>query len=403
MSRAARRALSSPPAPIHPDQARFIRRSNLQEKLPATSPHPTDIEKADRDVVSQVQQHFQDSQDYSSWPLTPAGIAFESTESSGTGRGARVANSALWEALTADPTWTNKLRNSYTGNAPTTIYKGSLSTAPEVSASMDNEPLMGFSDRTAVTPVTPWRLLDGITGDRAQSDRVLSRIPRRNVPHGGGGASVYHLDDLEKEWNRKWLLFRSMNDQFSHPTRQGFSLPIAKQIYHNVGDDPYISGRGGFNTAMHEYIHGILDPVNPSRNFQDWQLDRPAVTDRRWKLGSNSRYLGDDGTEMSNLIFQLKRQVETFNPGMRDVGFDRNTTDNFLDYIKNYEATGSDPIINLPGHMHEGQPAHGFEDSAGKLQEIMDAAGPDGKRDIGDMTYDTGFIQKPNLRTALLS
>lgn len=401
MSRSARRALLSQPAPIHPDQARFIRRSNLEEAIPSIPEQPKDIQKLDSSVEAHANQHFQDAQDYESWPLTPVGLAQDTVEGTGTGRAARVANQTLWNNLIADPTWTNKLRNTVTGNAPTTIYRGTISTAPEVSGSMDNEPLMGMSDRTAVTQITPWRLLDGITGNRAQSDRVMTRIANRNSPHGGGEAAVYHLDDLEKEWNRKWLLFRSMNDQFSGD-RQGFSTPIAKQIYHNVSGDPYVRGGGGFNVGQHEAIHSILDPVNPSRNFQVQQLTRPAVLDRQWQLGPNSAYLGSDATELSNLMFHLKRQTEITRPGMRDVGFDKNSTDNFIDFVRQYEATGSDPRINLPGHRQIDQPAHGYENGMQKLQEIIDAAGPDGLEDIKSINYKTGSTN-PSLRAALLA
>jgi hypothetical protein len=400
MGRTLRKLLSHP-APIHPDQARFIRRSNLEEALPGIPEQPKDIQKLDREVQAQAKEHFQDAQDYSSWPLTPVGLTQDVVEGTGTGRAARVANRSLWGSLTEDPRWTNKLNNTLTGNAPTTIYRRAVSTAPEVSASLDNEPLMGTSDRTAVTKITPWKLLDGITGNTQHSDRVMTRIANRNTPHGGGGAAVYHLDDLEKEWNRDWLLFRGMDDGFSG-ARQGFASPISKQIYHNVADDPYVGGGGGFNVGQHEAIHSILDAVNPSRNFQVQQLTRPAVLDRKWQLGPNSSYLGSDATELSNLMFHLKRQTEITRPGMRDVGFDRNATDNFIDFVRNYEATGSDPRINLPGHRQIDQPAHGYEQGMQKLQAIIDAAGPDGLEDIKDINFKTGSTN-PSLRTALLS
>jgi hypothetical protein len=215
------------------------------------------------------------------------------------------------------------------------------------------------------------------------------------------------LGDLEKEWKRKWLLFRSLHSSGFNGSGDGFASAINKQIYHNAFADPYVNGRslapGNFNTGQHEGIHAILDGINPSKAWMAGQQLRPAIMDRQWELGPESAYLGSNATELSNLMFHLKRQTETVNPRMRDVGIDRKATDNFLDYVRHYEATGADPLIDLPGHRQIGQPAHGYEGNMQKLQEIIDAAGPDGLHDIKDINFKTGSTNRPSLRTALLT
>jgi hypothetical protein len=404
MAEMIRKLVGNLPYHIPDDAARSIRRANLDDAFGGVAPHPTDIKAADAGVVAKTQEHIQDTKDYGGWPLMPFGLTADLVESSGTGRAARVGNDVLWDHISENGNYTNKLNNTLTGNAPTVRYREPISTASGVDSRAPE--FLGASQDTAVTRIAPWRLLDGMTGDRAQSDRILSRIPQRNHPDGDNNATVYHLGDLEKEWKRKWLLFRGLGDT-SFGGRDGVASAINKQMYYNAFTDPYVRGQGtpgtgNFNVGWHEGVHGILDAINPSRKFMVNQQLRPAVTDRQWELGPDAGYLGSNGTELSNLIFHLKRQTEITHPGMRDVGVDRNATDNFIDFVRQYEATGADPLIDLPGHRQLGQPAHGYESGMQRLQEIIDAAGPDGKKDIKDMSYDTGATN-PSLRTKLLA
>jgi hypothetical protein len=411
MAEMIRKLVGAAPYFIPDDAARAIRRTNLEDAYRGIKPHPTNIDSADQTAINMTQEHIQDSKDSPLWPLMPMGIASDAIESTGTGRSARVANDIMWADLAQNGNYTNKLRNTLTGNAPTVRKRGLLGTEVAVDSRAPDQ--MGHSFDTAVTRTSPWRLLDGITGDRAQSDRVLTRIRDRNHPDGSDGmgdnSSVYHLGNLEDEWKRKWLMFRGLSpNSFANTDgKQGFASALHKQIYHNAFGDPYVNGRGtpglnGFNVGQHEGIHSILDGVNPSQAFINEQRMRPAVTDRQWQLGPDSYYLGSNGTEMSNLLFHLKRQTETVNPKMRDIGLNKNTADNFIDYVRHYDATGADPMINLPGHRQIDQPAHGYESGMQKLQEIIDAAGKDGLNDIKDMNFKTGATN-PSLRTKLLA
>ena len=408
MAEMIRKLVGALPYHIPDDAARSIRRANLDDAFGGVAPHPTDIGAADAGVIAKTQEHIQDTKDHGGWPLMPFGLTADLVESAGTGRAARVGNDVLWDHISNEGQYTNKLNNTLTGNAPTVRFREPISTASGVDARAPE--LLGASQDTAVTRTSPWRLLDGITGDRTQSDRVLSRIRERNHPDGGDGfgddAAVYHLGDLEKEWKRKWLMFRGLGET-SFGGKDGVASAINKQLYHNAFTDPYVRGSGrpgtgGFNVGQHEGIHSILDGINPSRKFMVAQQLRPAVMDRQWQLGPNSEYLGGNATEINNLLFHLKRQTETINPGMRDIGLNKNTADNFIDYVRHYEATGADPMINLPGHRQFDQPAHGYETGMQKLQEIIDAAGKDGLQDIKDMNFKTGATN-PSLRTKLLA
>lgn len=388
-------------------------RSDLDESLAnvgGLASFPSDTQKAARLAEKAAQDHFQDAQDYApSWSLMPMGLVSDVTADLGSSTAGRIAARGLWGSMLASPdkAYTNKLNNTATGRAPTIMYNGSIGTHTTATNPATDDARLGIGSDVAVTKITPWQIADGITGSKPRSDELLTRIAERNLPGGMDGATVYHLENLPKNWNRPWLVFRDMADGFKPldgSGRQGFADPLSKQIYLNRSGDPYATNfgsKGQFNVGLHELIHSLLDGVNPSQSFKMGQRYRPAVLDTKRDVPGQGGYFQQDADEMSNLIWQLKRQTEITNPSMRDVGATRSDSDAWLDHVRRYNATGSDPLIDLPGHRQQGQPAHGYDQGMQWLQQILDAAGKEGSRDIGDINWKLG--QSSPLKTALLA
>jgi hypothetical protein len=357
-------------------------------------------------------RHFTDNN------IAPAGVALDAVRFTGNPDAAIRANEVMWSQFKRDGRPTKDLANSVLGNSPTVRYRGTIHT--NFDPELQGPELMGISDKVGVTRFTPWSGLDGITGNSAQSDRVGTRLALRNDAGGLNKSVVYHLDDLEDQLNSPWMAYRSLNDQFDESKgTEGFADGVNKSIFLNRTGDQHASKwnesvRRGMNTGQHEVIHSIFHNQMPSQAWSSQQIldefgnptqhTRPAIGDIRRDLLSapDARYMSSRGEELANLIFHTKRMTETVEPGMRDVGVDKNTLKNWLDYVRAYKPTGADPSINLDGHPNMGAPAHGYEHQIRALQDILNNAGPDALNDIDDINYKTGST-KPNLRTALLS
>jgi hypothetical protein len=280
---------------------------------------------------------------------------------------------------------------------------------------------MGFSDDVAVSEITPWNMLDGITGNKRHSDVTVARMNDRNLPHGVANAEIYHLDNFIEHMNTPFMVYRAKKNGLAEPNGlKGFMQPESRSIFLNRSGDQMAAGpfeevARGINAGQHEGNHAGLHGEVPSREYVLWQshpelrgnsLERPAIgdIDRSKLILPEAQYLASTGQEMGNLLFHTKRLTETVMPGMRDVGATQASLDNFLNFVRNYKLTGRDPVINLKGHPNYGAPAHGFERQIEALQQIMKAHGPDGAHDFEtNMNFKTSSTDKPNLRTALLA
>jgi|694.fasta_scaffold133036_3 hypothetical protein len=415
VDKAARQFLQAPPRILDADQALALRQDNLRgmvDDYRADNPKP--VEAAD----SLVQGRLDDRTYQADNNISPRAVALDAISFTGDPDAAARANEQMWSQFKREGRPVKGLEGSVLGGSPTVKYRGTIHTGDDVDLQAPEK--MGISDKVAVTRFTPWSGLDGITGNRAQSDRVNTRLALRNMAGGLDRPVVYHLDDLQKQLNTPWMAYRSLDDGFDESAgTEGFADYASKSLYFNRTADQHAakwneSVRRAMNAGQHEVVHSVLHGQIPSRGWQSQQIldefgrptqhTRPAVGDIRRDLLSepDAKYLSSRGEELSNLIFHTKRLTETVEPGMRDVGVDEDTLKNWLDYIKAYKHTGSDPVINLEGHPNMGAPAHGYEHQIKALQDILNNAGPDALKDIDDINFKTGSTN-PSLRTALLS
>lgn len=364
-----------------------------------------------------VEERLDDRNYTTGGDLAPMSVAREAIAATGDPDASTVTNNALFEAIKAEGKRTNMFRDTLTGDSPTYTYPGTIHTSKKPDFA---DGAMGFSEDVAVTRTTPWRMLDGLTGNRPHSDRIVGRLVDRNLPHGMGNAEIYHLDDIQEQMNRPWMVYRGQKDGFDESTSQGFADMATQSIFLNRSGDQMAAGKfqpvtRGINVGQHEGGgHGVLHHSVPSFDYILRQsgprlrgnpLERPAIGDinRSLLTTPEAQYLSSNGLEMGNLLFHTKRLIETVQPGMRDVGATQATLDNVLEYIRNYKMTGRDPIINLEGHPNYGSPAHGLEKQIETLQQIMKAHGPDGANDFEtNMNFKTSSTN-PSLRTALLA
>ena len=393
---------------VDPQMAREMRRANIAEAMPGDAVPSMSERQANAQAKEMTLGHIQDTKENRMWPLMPEGISLDAASATG-GDVAGTVNAAIVDHARKKYGSLDSLKNGLLGSAPAFHYDRYLTTS--VGADARSPMRQGVSHNTAITPITPVEMIDGLTGNRRNTDRSLSRITERNYPDGGDmgeTASVYHLGDYPQKLQEPWLVFRGLDpDSFGGSKRAGYSNPITRQQFYNGLLDPYINpserNRSRINVAQHEAVHsGALDVDVPSKEFLGYQKNRPAVKDRRVIEHPTAEYLASDGRETGNLLFHLKRQTETVNPRMSDIGATRATLDNFLDYARQYKMTGSDPIIGLPGHPQKGQPAHGYEAAMQHLKDILESLGPDGLEDIRDMNFKTSSTT-PNVRSALLA
>jgi hypothetical protein len=410
---------------LTPSQQAGASRRVMNENVRGMADFPEDVDRAKRLVEGAAAEHVSDGREYL-YPLIPRGLARDAVRDRGSSGAAVTSNRALWNALNEDPTYTRKLNNTHTGNDPTLIADNDVHTAhsaadphgynndvPAGGRAADrhaHESPMGMGSNVAVTKTTPWRLLDRMTGDKDRSTEILTRINERNAPGGAEGAAVFHLDNLQRAYNTPWLVFRSLNDSFGDGGvgRAGFADAVAKQIYLNRSGDPYaVRNRDGeFNVGQHEFIHSLLDPVAQPRSFiaassSEFPIARPVVRDRKFDVDGQADYLAKDAAELSNLLFHLKRQTEVTDPDWADIAPNLERANEWLESVRRWRPTGSDPIIRKPGHIHEGQPAHGYEQGMEWLQQIQEALGEQGLEDLQRLNFKTG--QTPSLREALLA
>lgn len=394
---------------LTPSQQAGASRRVMKENVRGMADFPEDVDRAKRFVEGAAAEHVSDGREYL-YPLIPRGLARDAVREMGSSGAAVTANRALWNALNEDPTYTRKLNNTHTGNDPTLIADNDVHTAGSAADPNGYDASMGMGSNVAVTKTTPWRLLDRMTGDKDRSTEILTRINERNAPGGADGAAVFHLDNLQKAYNTPWLVFRSLNDSFGDggTGRMGFADAVAKQIYLNRSGDPYaVRNRdGAFNVGQHEFIHSLLDPVAQPRSFiaasnSEFPIARPAVRDRKFDVDGQADYLANDAAELSNLLFHLKRQTEVTDPDWADIAPDLERANEWLESVRRWRPTGSDPIIRKPGHIHEGQPAHGYEQGMEWLQQIQESLGEQGLEDLQRLNFKTG--QTPSLREALLA
>jgi hypothetical protein len=401
--------LRSVPQRLSSEAARILEQANLGDHFKGPGDlgtPPPDSRQLAEAATNKVNEHWDDAQQYSvGQEIAPAGIVREAVRDLGTARAANYANRALWENLGSD--YTNKFRGTATGRRPAYLYEGSVRTS--LGTDPRDTPLMGVGDNVTVTRATPWNLMDAMTGSKARSDELVTRWAERNAPMGANGAAIYHLEDLPKHLTTPWLIFRDTKDGFKAlDDTQGFADPVSKQIYLNRSGDPYATNfsygnsPGPFNVGWHEFIHSMQDTVPPPLSFIQGQKTRPAITDRKFDIPGQAGYLGGDGRELGNLLFQLKRQTEITNPNMRDVGASRESLGQWMDWTRRYQTGRADPIIDLPGHPLEGQRAHGFDESIQMLQQILEATGQEGLRDIDNVNWKTGQTASP-IKTALLA
>lgn len=397
---ASPRIIRTPPRRISADIAAAARTKDLNDAFRAMDESssgissPTDDDKVRRLVGQRAQEQVEYAPEYG---LAPRQVALEAIGDFGNPLAGRVAARSIWESLVADPTFTTKLNDTFTGGAPTTIAPFKVSTG----AHPDAPAPMGSGRRVAVSKITPMRMLENMTGSEDRALEIGSRLAHRNLPGGVGGASVYHLEDLNQSLLQPWLVFRDMKDGFTDSKTKGFADPLSKMMFLNRSSDPNAVGRGGFNVGTHEANHAILDGINPSRGFNLMQLTRPAATAFNRKLPGQAGYFQDNGTELGNLLFQIKRETEITNPRWRDIGATRESSDAWLDEVRKFEPTGRDPVIDLPGHRNYGQPVHGHEEGMMMLKEVLDAMKPEGLNDARSLNFDTGSTR--SLRQALLS
>jgi hypothetical protein len=416
VQKAMRQFLQQPPRVLDADQALALRQDNLKmlvDDSRADSPKPAGA------ADNLVRERLEDRKYQGDNNISPRGVAREAVEFTGDPDAAVRANEMMWSQFKREGRPIKDLKSGVLGDSPTVKYRGTIHTSSDSALQIPEE--MGISDKVAVTRFTPWGGLDGITGNRAQSDRVNTRLALRNSAGGLDKPAVYHLDDLEEQLNTPWMAYRSLDDGFDESGgTEGFADFATKSLYFNRTADQHAakwneSVRRGLNAGQHEIVHSLLHNQIPSRGWRSQQMldefgnptqhTRPAVGDIRRSLLTepDAQYLSSRGEELANLLFHTKRLTETVEPGMRDVGVDRTTLKNWLDYVRAYKPTGSDPAINLEGHPNMGAPAHGYENQIKALQDILNNAGPDALNDIDDINFKTGSTTRPNLRAALLA
>lgn len=419
MSRAARRAFTQPvPRTLTPEQASWQRMDNTKRLLESDIEDRADNPLPPSVVDAAVEDKLSDRSYQMDNNISPRGVARRSIELTGNPDAANRANEIMWSQFKREGRPIKDLASSVLGQSPTIRYRGTIHTGLDTDLRAPEE--MGISDKVAVSRFTPWSGLDGITGNRAQSDRVNTRLALRNSAGGLDNPAVYHLDDLDEQLNNPWMAYRSLNDQFDESGgTEGFADFATKSLFYNRSADQHSAkwnepARRRLNAGQHEIIHSILHNQVPSQQWTSQQIldefgnptqhTRPAIGDIRRGLLSapDARYMSSRGEELANLLFHTKRMTETVEPGMRDVGDTKGTLSNWLDYVRAYKPTGQDPAINLDGHPNMGAPAHGYEHQIRALQDILNNAGPDALKDIDDINYKTGATN-PGLRAALLA
>jgi hypothetical protein len=367
-----------------------------------------------------AQEHVDDAGPKFLMGLHPEAVARDVAQEFGSGRVMRHFNDKLfgiYSGRNADGTKfgrsTKELQGTITGKAPSIILPADVSTDA-----------LGTSGRVAATRFTPRAIARNFTGSDAQAKVLTDRLALRNDPDGQNDAAVYYTTPIENDLDNPWTFYRSLNDGFTeHEGLKGYANPLARALFMNAATDhsyrrPHGPSQFGLNVGEHEAIHTLLHGQVPSRAHQyrtrklELPFDvkgveaRPAVADLRRSLidpvrSPQAHYIAGDSDEMGNLLWHTKRHTEAIEPGMRDVGENMGTLDNWMDYVRNYKPTGVDPEITMPGHPRQGQKAHGFESQIKSLQEILNAAGPDALEDIRDINFKTG--QASPIRTALLS
>lgn len=348
----------------------------------------------------ELAQFVQDQTDQSPGFYDLEGIAKQAVENFGVEDAAARANQALFSSLMAEGRKTISLRNTVTGKAPTVKVPGAV---------FSN--VMGMGGNTAISYVTPDALLQNFAGPE-QAKVLRDRLASRNLPYGEKGAAVYHTGNFERDQQIPWLIARDLKDGFEeHMDGRGtvaYINPLTRTGFWNAGQDPDFTHPGWMgtlpmNVGQHEAVHTVLHGQPVSAEFTEWGKNRPAIAGvNRHNLHTHdANYLSSNSDELGNLLFHLKRLTEISHKGMRDVGKNQQTLNDWLDFIGQHQRQHVDPVIDLPGHPREGQRAHGFEEQADTLQEILRNLDPDAKADLDKLNFDTS--QTPSLRKSLLA
>jgi hypothetical protein len=398
-----------------PDSLAAYRRNlGASELDPSLFVDPSKPPKADAEnAVRTVQEHVDDAPN---WGLTPeeliGGIDLDFANPAVT----QLAGNEFFRHMKEQgekyrPTNRHRdLRNTITGNARTV-----MAPSPVTSRHMGES-----GNNMAITQVRPSQLLDNLTGDPEHSKKIALRQSMRNLPYGKDRAHIYHSGNHIESLEQPWMFFRDLDDALPEKGgTQGYAHPVSRTVWMNAGRDPtygnLLDSRGPMNVGTHEGIHTILDGQHPSMEHQRTQRymaedsdgpytnpnARPAVAGIRHSLlQPHNRYAANDSAEIGNLLFHTKRLTENTHSGMRDVGENMGTLDNWLDFARKYQFQGVDPIIDKPGHPQEGLRAHGFEDQIRTIQDILNNANPEAMEDIRDINFKTA--QTPDLRKALL-
>jgi hypothetical protein len=263
----------------------------------------------------------------------------------------------------------------------------------------------------ATAIVTPRQLMANLMGPGDRVDRWMDRVTERNKANGQDDAVVWHRGDYREQMDRPWLMFRDADNGLFQGHHSGYSDSLRRSLFLNAESDPYYFPAGGkanrvmssipLNTAAHEAIHSAIHGDVPSNDWYKLRAELPGDIDRdgmEWIPD----YLSQHKAELDNLIMHTKRLHELTDPDMRDIGNSEDSVSQWFDHIDSFQRSGKDPIINLPGHINEGQPAHGLENQSEWLQEIRNRM-QDWETDdyMRDSAYKTAQ-SKPSIKGALL-
>jgi hypothetical protein len=389
-----------------------VYRENLKFYTGGSTPaaQPEDMDKAMRLAGNAAEEAVQDGVRYDGF-ISPERAMHNAALDFGSDAVAQHFHNEMFRHMQGLGRRSSAFKKTFTGNAPTVVLP-----TPVLSQHM------GEGSRVAVTQVRPSHIAENLIGDPDQTKRVLTRLELRNQPLGADNAAVYHRGNLQETLERPFLVYRDTKNDFDHTDGTvGYAEPVSRSIFFNaLTDHAYERPRSystTMNVAQHEGIHSILhgELYSPQHDRALRYTGKDPETNLPFKnpharaavaginhggLDRGSAYTASDTDEIANLLFHTKRLTETVEPGMRDVGENMGTLDNWLDYIRNYKRTGEDPIINRPGHPNEGGRAHGYESQIQTLQDILRNADKDALDDIRDINFKTG--QVPTFREALL-